>query len=370
MSNLQLTVTRALRKFKDRTFELPMTRNYVAAWGFTEAIREILQNALDSESKFKWDYSDNVLRVISEDSKLDLKSLLLGGTTKQNDENAIGSFGEGYKLALLVLTRLSYDVKVFNAGVLWTPCFKKSTKFGEETLHIEETWVENPPKGLVFQIGGVPEYRYEDIVKRCLPMQNPSTFGKVLHTIMGDIHVDVPGSLYVNGLFVCKTDMRHSYDVKPEFITLERDRQTINTWDLYNLSKEMWFLTERFDTIADMIEAGARDMVYAEYDTPDVLKDFLYQHWKNKNPGKIAVNNSEEMKRYIENGMTNVVIVTQSYHSILNSNDEYKAGAVVLKKDTPQEILQKWYDSIPQGLLPNDVDVAFGNIMRNASAWR
>jgi hypothetical protein len=370
MSSLQLTVTRALRKFKDRSFELPMTRNYIAAWGFQEAVREILQNALDSESEFKWDYTDNVLRIISEDSKLDTKSLLLGGTTKANDETSIGSFGEGYKLALLVLTRNNYPVRVFNNGVLWTPCFRKSPKFGEETLCIDETWVENPPKGLVFEIGNVPEYRYEDICKRCLPMQNPASMGNKLYTLMGEIYTDHPGALYVNGLFVCKTDMKNSYNVKPEFIKLERDRQTVGTWDLYNLSKEMWFLTERFEDIANMIENSAQDMCYAEYNTPEVLKDFLYQHWKSKNPGKIGVSNSAEMKLYIANGMTNIVIVNQSTHSILSQHPEYKANAALVKQPLPQEILQKWYDKLPEGLLPDGLDVEFGDIMRNASNWR
>lgn len=48
-----------------RTYELPIAREYVRHWSMPEAVREIIQNALDSDSPFEYEFKDHKLYVYS-----------------------------------------------------------------------------------------------------------------------------------------------------------------------------------------------------------------------------------------------------------------------------------------------------------------
>src|ERR1700739_1580963 len=118
-----------------KTYELPLTRDYVRSWTAVEAIRELTQNALDHRGgALHGGVGDNFASIISYGAKLESKTLLLGCTSKADDAHSIGSFGEGYKIALLVLAREGLDVKVWNNDVVWIPRFGLSATFGEEVL--------------------------------------------------------------------------------------------------------------------------------------------------------------------------------------------------------------------------------------------
>lgn len=95
-----------------RTFELTLSKDYTKNWGLQEALREIIQNAID----FSNEEENNIMSInydeetstlsIANNSILTKKTLLLGYTSKEDNPNSIGCFGEGYKLSLLVLNRL------------------------------------------------------------------------------------------------------------------------------------------------------------------------------------------------------------------------------------------------------------------------
>ncbi len=67
----------------------------------------------------------------------------------------------------------------------------------------------------------------------CLQMQDH--IGAIKMTSKGDILLEKPGELYVGGLYICKTEMKYGYNIKPEFIKLERDRQTVSSYDLCDI---------------------------------------------------------------------------------------------------------------------------------------
>lgn len=118
-------------------FELSMVSDYVKTWDYKDAIREIVQNALDQSKDdtdnydISYEQSDHSLIISTKTGVLERKSMLLGNSTKRDDDSTIGKFGEGYKLALLVLSRDGKNVIIENAGAgeIWTPSIVKSRRW-------------------------------------------------------------------------------------------------------------------------------------------------------------------------------------------------------------------------------------------------
>src|SRR3990167_3749403 len=152
-------------------YELPITREYISHWGLLDGVREIVQNALDSDSPFEWNIEEDTLYIHSRYSTLEPKTLLLGCTSKAEATDKIGSFGEGYKLAMLCLHRAGYGVRLRNNGVAWTPEFRFNTKFGSDILYIVENRLDFKQKGLTFEISGLTETDIVEIRQSCLAMQ-------------------------------------------------------------------------------------------------------------------------------------------------------------------------------------------------------
>lgn len=158
-----------------KTFALSLTKGYVAKWGPIEAIRELIQNALDSDSPFVYEFIEQGtgvgLMLNSEFSTLTPQTLLLGATSKATSSDAIGSFGEGYKIALLVLTREGYTTEILNGDLIWRPCFRFSRMFDEEVLYVDQyVSSDRSNKGLTFIVWGVEDIK-EQIIASCLQMQ-------------------------------------------------------------------------------------------------------------------------------------------------------------------------------------------------------
>lgn len=121
---------------KDETtnsYELTLTPNYVSDWNFNDALRELIQNGtdqevLDPDNEFQIDYSpkEKVLRLKNRKSVLKINTLLLGRSSKANNEDTVGQFGEGYKIAALVLNRLGKTFTIYNneKNEVWESRFK------------------------------------------------------------------------------------------------------------------------------------------------------------------------------------------------------------------------------------------------------
>lgn len=84
-------------RIRSESYELPLSRDNVRHWGLKEAVRELIQNALDSESPFEYAFAQGQLFITSRFARLEARTLVLGSTSKSDRDDAIGSFGEGYK---------------------------------------------------------------------------------------------------------------------------------------------------------------------------------------------------------------------------------------------------------------------------------
>ena len=350
-----------------RHFDLPLARDYVRHWGLTEAIREIVQNAIDSDSPFEYAFMGDCLSITSRYTTLDAKTLILGSTSKADDKDKIGSFGEGYKLALLVLLRLGYNVQVLNGDKLWTPSFVHSELYDSEILRITETPVGGN-QGLSFLVQGIGNEDANRIRNTCLFMQPPMT--DVIGTKYGHILPSRPGFLYVGGLMVTTTDLAYGYDILPQHIKLERDRQTVADWDLMWLIKNMWLDTQRWADVADMMERQVADVKSIQYDCPEILKEVCYRKFKEANPGAIAVGSQKELEAVVAKGMVKTVIIGGSYHAAVTSYQAHRDTYTThMRVQTPAEILAEWLEKNQREMrLP--VRIAFKQLLALASKWK
>ena len=356
----------------NKTFELSLTKNYVAHWSMPHAIRELIQNAIDSDSPFIYEWikeEDTVaLRLNSEFTVLQPQTLLLGSTTKAEATDKIGSFGEGYKIALLVLTREGYGVEMRNGDKLWKPRFKFSRLFNEEQLVVDEEPLTMKNKGLTFIVHGIDASGQEAIEQSCLMMQN--NIGRIRQTKYGEILFDREKKLYVGGLYICDIDLKYGYNIKPEYITLERDRQSVSSWDLKDISLKMWFDIDEPATVAEMIDNQLPDVEYARYDCPEIVKEACYQLFRERNPGAIVAENQSELKSLVARGMEKVVVVGSAMYHAVSTSKSYRSGVPERKLVVmPRARMAIWLADNRSEMRSKSI-IAFKKLMEEATNWR
>lgn len=353
-----------------KTFELSLTKDYVRHWGVNEAVRELIQNALDSESPFiySFDKEDDdtwTLSLTSEFAELSAATLLLGTTSKADATDKIGSFGEGYKIALLVLTREGYPVAIWNGNRHWHPYFNYSRKYEADILCVGEEAMQHANKGVTFLVSKLSADQIDEIKAQCLHMQD--NIGAIKRTEWGDILLDQPGRLYVGGLFITETDKKYGYNIKPEHVKLERDRQTVDSWDLAKLTRNMWYATEEFDRIATMIDEKYPDMEYCTYDAPAAVKDACYRYFRERFPDKFLAKSAQELQDLIRQKMTEYVRM-DSLGDLARESKHYSEGPRVPIK-TPTELLVQWWAEAKY-MKRDDRERAFNKLLDTSRKWR
>lgn len=355
----------------NKVYELPLSPDYVRHWGVTEAIRELIQNAIDSPADFEYALLPDGLVLRSRGITLDPSTLVLGITSKADDDRAIGSFGEGYKIALLVLARCDKIVVVNNGPVVWEPEFRLSMQFGTRLLHIVErqSGFIGRPDDLEFRIMGLTSEELEQVVESCLLMQPP--MDDAITVGQGRILPSRPGKLYVGGLFICDTELEFGYDVKPQFIQLERDRQTVSSWDLQTLTRDMWFATEQHDRVAELIQREIPDVKYVEYGgATDQVKEACYRLFQKLHPGGIAARSQKEMEEMVERGLVKTVVVGGGFYSAVSQSSSYReAEGQMVVVPSPQAVLQAFFDQYGK-YMPRLPKVAMKKLIERAKDWR
>lgn len=217
----------------------PITAAYVSDWGLREALREIIQNALDAgDMQISRHNGDDNHWVISNQGSFDREVLLLGNSIKS--DGAIGKYGEGMKLAMLVLARLDIAHYVESGGASYRGAFDLSS-FKEPTFVIYE--------GQSAASERVEFHIHYDI-------------GNMVRDIYKDIdHGFCEEGLYVNGLYVSDLPgFRYGYNMPNSMVNLDRDRRSVDTAVVKVYAAKLILAEKTYSEIASLLFDQVQDV--------------------------------------------------------------------------------------------------------------
>lgn len=252
-----------------KVIQLTISKDYVSDWGVWEGVREFLQNARDSFD-FNVSYAENSMQISSFAGPIDKKYLILGNTTKRNDNTTIGTYGEGFKLAVLVLLREGKKVVIHNGNDIWTPVFDNHTELGHECLNIiiEEDVLDSPQE---------VKFIIEDLTAEEISLiQENSLYNEeieILAAYEGSYCWKAEGNpkIYVGGLYVCDLNKKYlmSYNFDPSVLTLDRDRKSVCTFSVSYNATRMITLSGNYELLSHLASNQAEDLSdYYSFEAP------------------------------------------------------------------------------------------------------
>lgn len=207
-----------------------ITDNYLKHWGITEALREIFQNFIDY-GEYNVEVNDatddglNSKIVISNNWIPENFNFLYLGESYKESDNAIGQYGEGLKMAMLVFARLGYRSAIKFKDFYIEGKFVHNNDINVFELVVKKIQTFNNNFSITFII---PKTDYNNFIDKVI-----KPIDILHHTIHGDI-VDKPsGEVYVGNLYVTTLKgFKRSYNFLPSLVKLDRDRKTIPTFDI------------------------------------------------------------------------------------------------------------------------------------------
>jgi hypothetical protein len=329
-------------------YNLNLTADYCPDWGFWEAIREIIQNGDDQERNdplniftINYDSKKELLTLSSKESILNRETILMGKTIKADDDNSTGQYGEGYKVALAVLTRLGKKVviKNFKLNERWEAVLKKDKKYNNaEVVKINISkfrFTKTPDNNLSWEVHNVSKKDWLSIQDKYL------NFNKNLDKFTDRENESVlfdkkyKGCVFVNGLFVEKSNenLAFGYSFTPKNIKLDRDRRAVEGFYLkYYASKILaQYGNESEINAKKLIRLISKEYADIEHlDSHTNLNNFIVDKVKDsfsKKHGKNAypVSTQEEMELVSNrNSKIKAVITNNKENKLLKKTKEYQ----------------------------------------------
>lgn len=340
-----------------KTFQTTVQKDYVLGWTFTDAIRELIQNAID---KGDWylTINPNDLNILNQNAALSEESLYLGMTTKSGNSDAIGQFGEGYKLACLVLIRAGYEVSIFTGTQKWTPVIEQSRHHATiEVLAFKIEELPQPAEGRAiessvhFIVEGLTQE--DEASVESVYLTTEAHINSVL-TESGRILLDrqYKGKIFVSGLYVTTNkDLHYGYDIPAKYLPLERDRNTVDDFSIQWLLKDIWLAASQhyvevgnstiLDIAVDLIFDSAADTRYIEHGAHSThpLVDAVYTMFKLKYGEDAVVASSQTEADSFAWSSIKTVVVYGGLKNILGYASGYSAKVPEPRFGPTQELL-------------------------------
>lgn len=200
----------------DNRIVYPISSDYCNNWTIKDAIREVLSNSLDTESKVSVSHKDGVTTISDKGEGISGKNFLFGGSKK--DDSQIGHFGEGLKLSMLVFARNNREISITTKGYEYTAKIERDKEFGADVLVV---YLNKSKKRIGTDIAFKSSEAELNEAKNLFIY-----FNKSIINIDKDVYS--PGrKIYVNGVYISEVDALYSYDLTNAKKCLTRDRKAI-----------------------------------------------------------------------------------------------------------------------------------------------
>lgn len=205
--------------------------DYLRKWGVIQALREVFQNYIDygKYTVKEFPEGDTVKIIISNDYKPEnLMFLKVGTSDKGNNQDAIGKYGEGLKMAFLVALREDFTINIKTNKYFIKPVIFKDNELGD-CLAVDYGYRLGTPDALFTTTIRCDRAIWNTFKEGILEAKD-KLFSDPYH---GDIVDKEAGNIYVGGLYVCKlTNFKKAYNFPPLRIPLDRDREMPRTFDV------------------------------------------------------------------------------------------------------------------------------------------
>jgi len=335
-----------------------MSKDYCADWTAIDAIREIVQNALDSGKDYDCDIQEQNVSVVTYNTKLNPRVFSMGVSEKSS--GSIGKYGEGFKIAMLVLTRLGHDPVIYTGNYVVSGLFREHEFTGVETfcLDVWQAFANEKDTQFCCNHDGID---VEDLANKVLPFTHKDM--ALPETV--DVWQDRPGEVFVNGLFVTKTDLVFGYNFAPSQITLNRDRNMVDGvyWQLAQYYAHLH--VDKAELIFNLIERDAPDVQDLSYFLScKELKAELARLFFNKYGDGAKI--SKPGTIYFGGGSSvSVGFSASRVYSRCGIEEARKAP----DQDAPDQVLANWKEA-NKNKLRRDVRISLDTVITRAKGWK
>lgn len=225
---------------KEKKITYPIAKSYAQDWTIIESGREFLANAIDvSNNQADITYKDGYCYITDKGIGITRQNFVLGNSHKADEQ--IGMFGEGFKLAALVVAREERNPKIETVGYTYYPKIENNEEFSTELFTISyET--NKRTEGTVTSFKATEE---EVEAIKSLFLQFTQDQYAILTTDIVDLIVDNRNSIYVNGLRSAQVESVFSYNIKDKKIVNSRDRNSVDN------NKLSSYVTEVLNDLTD-----------------------------------------------------------------------------------------------------------------------
>lgn len=215
----------------------PISPEYVKGWNSERAIAELVSNAVDEDDHFSFTWSDGVLVIEDQGEGIPEHGMILGISHKGSSD--IGQFGEGKKIAALVLARDPKigRVRFETVGYAFEPTITRAS-FIPESMRRNDALA---PEVLAYDIESCDRQRGTRVSIECtqqLAQKVSRRFryfqpGYTPPTSPGELITTESGRIYIGGVFVSHNPrLTFSYDFALEDgkALQNRDRTVLDGW--------------------------------------------------------------------------------------------------------------------------------------------
>jgi hypothetical protein len=336
--------------------ELTIKTTYLPKWAVFEGLRELFQNARDAEIEFNspmtvWHRKETDTLCIENDGcTIPHEALLFGHTSKLGRSDLAGRFGEGLKLAMLVLTREGIAVKIRSGSEVWTPKIERSDKFDADVLVVHVERGRQDKNRVQIEVTGVSAESFDKLKDLFLFLGKVKDDEKI-KTSSGTLLLGprFEHRLFVKGIFVQNVpDMSFGYDL-PD-VEIDRDRRMVDGWDKNWRLAQIWREATRTrpdltSSFLKLLESEASDVAGfgdSEWNAGElsqavkehVMQEFQKLHGESAIPVQTLAE-SHEVEHLGKRG----VIVPKAMRSVL----EQTLGSVSKNKEKLSKETQKLY---------------------------